>query len=33
MVTADLPAFSKPGQRIDITVSAIGKANRCAAAR
>jgi flagellar basal body P-ring protein FlgI len=26
MVTADLPAFSKPGQRIDITVSAIGKA-------
>lgn len=26
MVTAELPAFSKPGQRIDITVSAIGKA-------
>jgi flagellar P-ring protein precursor FlgI len=26
MITADLPAFSKPGQRIDITVSAIGKA-------
>ncbi|WCT76895.1 flagellar basal body P-ring protein FlgI [Novosphingobium humi] len=26
MVTADLPAFAKPGQRIDITVSAIGKA-------
>jgi flagellar P-ring protein precursor FlgI len=26
MVTADLPAFSKPGQRIDVTVSAIGKA-------
>jgi flagellar P-ring protein precursor FlgI len=26
LVTADLPAFSKPGQRIDITVSAIGKA-------
>ncbi len=26
IVTADLPAFSKPGQRIDVTVSAIGKA-------
>jgi len=26
MITADLPAFSKPGQRIDITVSTIGKA-------
>jgi flagellar P-ring protein precursor FlgI len=26
MVTADLPAFAKPGQKIDITVSAIGKA-------
>lgn len=26
MVTADLPAFSKPGQRIDVTVSTIGKA-------
>lgn len=26
MITADLPAFSKPGQRIDVTVSAIGKA-------
>ena len=26
MVTADLPAFAKPGQRIDVTVSAIGKA-------
>jgi flagellar P-ring protein precursor FlgI len=26
LVTADLPAFAKPGQRIDITVSAIGKA-------
>ncbi len=26
MITADLPAFSKPGQHIDITVSAIGKA-------
>ena len=24
--TADLPAFAKPGQRIDITVSTIGKA-------
>jgi flagellar P-ring protein FlgI len=26
MLTADLPAFAKPGQRIDVTVSAIGKA-------
>lgn len=26
LVTADLPAFAKPGQRLDITVSAIGKA-------
>ncbi|MEQ1689154.1 MAG: flagellar basal body P-ring protein FlgI [Sphingopyxis sp.] len=26
MVTADLPAFARPGQRIDITVSAIGRA-------
>jgi flagellar P-ring protein FlgI len=26
MVTAELPGFSKPGQRIDVTVSAIGKA-------
>jgi len=26
MVTADLPPFSKPGQRIDVTVSALGKA-------
>lgn len=26
IVTAELPAFSKPGQRIDITVSTIGKA-------
>lgn len=26
MVTAELPAFAKPGQRLDITVSAIGKA-------
>lgn len=26
MITAELPAFSKPGQRLDITVSAIGKA-------
>lgn len=25
MITADLPAFAKPGQRLDITVSAIGK--------
>jgi flagellar P-ring protein precursor FlgI len=31
MITADLPAFSKPGQRIDITVSAIGKAKSRAA--
>ena len=27
LITADLPAFAKPGQRIDITVSAIGKAS------
>jgi flagellar P-ring protein precursor FlgI len=26
VVTADLPAFAKPGQRIDVTVSTIGKA-------
>lgn len=26
LVTADLPAFAKPGQRIDITVSTLGKA-------
>jgi len=26
LVTADLPPFSKPGQRIDVNVSAIGKA-------
>ncbi len=26
IVTADLPAFAKPGQRIDVTVSTIGKA-------
>ncbi len=26
MVTADLPGFAKPGQRIDVNVSAIGKA-------
>jgi len=26
LITADLPAFAKPGQHIDITVSAIGKA-------
>ena len=26
LITADLPAFAKPGQRIDITVSTIGKA-------
>ena len=26
IVTADLPAFAKPGQRIDITVSTLGKA-------
>ncbi len=26
IITADLPAFSKPGQRIDITVSTMGKA-------
>jgi flagellar P-ring protein FlgI len=26
MITADLPAFAKPGQRLDITVSSMGKA-------
>lgn len=26
LITAELPAFAKPGQRLDITVSAIGKA-------
>jgi len=26
MITADLPAFAKPGQRLDVTVSTIGKA-------
>ena len=26
MITAELPAFAKPGQRIDITVAAMGKA-------
>ncbi|MBO9713904.1 flagellar basal body P-ring protein FlgI [Sphingomonas sp.] len=26
MVTADLPAFAKPGQKLDITVSSMGKA-------
>ena len=26
LITADLPAFAKPGQHIDVTVSAIGKA-------
>ena len=26
IVTADLPAFAKPGQRIDVTVSTMGKA-------
>lgn len=26
MITAELPAFAKPGQRLDITVSALGKA-------
>lgn len=26
VITADLPAFAKPGQRLDITVSALGKA-------
>ena len=26
MITADLPPFAKPGQRIDVTVSTIGKA-------
>lgn len=26
MVTAELPAFAKPGQRLDVTISALGKA-------
>ena len=26
LITADLPAFAKPGQRIDVTISTIGKA-------
>jgi flagellar P-ring protein precursor FlgI len=26
LITADLPAFAKPGQRLDLTVSALGKA-------
>jgi len=26
MITAELPAFAKPGQRLDITISALGKA-------
>ena len=26
MLTAELPAFAKPGQRLDVTVSALGKA-------
>ncbi|AUW57945.1 flagellar biosynthesis protein FlgI [Sphingobium sp. SCG-1] len=26
LITADLPAFAKPGQRLDVTVSAMGKA-------
>ncbi len=26
MITADLPAFARPGQRVDITVSALGRA-------
>src|SRR3546814_3139545 len=26
IVTAELPAFAKPGRRLDITVSALGKA-------
>src|SRR3954452_19336639 len=26
MITADLPAFARPGQRLDITVSAMGRA-------
>ncbi|MDI1297263.1 MAG: flagellar basal body P-ring protein FlgI, partial [bacterium] len=26
LITADLPAFAKPGQRLDVTVSALGKA-------
>ena len=29
MITAELPPFAKPGQRLDVTVSAIGKAKSC----
>ena len=32
-VNADLPPFAKPGQTIDVTVSSIGNAQACAAAR
>jgi flagellar P-ring protein precursor FlgI len=32
MITAELPAFANPGQRIDITVSALGAPAPCAAA-
>jgi flagellar P-ring protein precursor FlgI len=32
MITAELPAFAKPGQRLDITVSALGRPSRSAAA-
>ena len=32
MITADLPAFAKPGQRIDVTISTSERPNRCAAA-
>lgn len=33
MVTATLPAFARPGQKLDITVSSMGDAKACAAAR
>lgn len=33
LVTAELPAFAKPGQRLDVTVSALGKAKSLRAAR
>ena len=32
MVTAEIPAFIKPGQRLDVQVASMGDANRCKAA-
>ncbi len=33
MVTAELPAFARPGDKLDIVVSSVGNAKACAAAR